>query len=161
MIYIDGDGPLQDFAKWMTDNEIPLGYDRGDTEAIFHSKVDSIFLDSPDAKYLFYFQKLYRTFHNVRILTAVGNHWPTLQMKEKASWNKKEALHRLGFRKEDIIVVDSGSDKIEFAVQYNEPNILYDDKWSTIEKWEAAGGLGFFVPECHIRFKELGHADGH
>jgi len=159
-IYIDGDGPIQDFAKWMVDNNIPLGYDRKDTEAEFHLRINEIFLESPAAKYLSFFQMLYKTFDDVKVLTAVGDHWPNAGMKHVASNNKVEALRRLGFSPSDIIVVDSGSDKIQYAVNDDKSvNILYDDKWSTIEKWENAGGLGFFVPECHIRFKEAGHAD--
>lgn len=162
MIFIDGDGPIQDFAKWMVDNDIPLGYDREDTEAIFHEKIDRIFIDSPPAKYLQFFQQLYAMYPEgyVKVLTAVGEHWPTPEMREKASNNKCMSLALLGFRQSDIIVVGSGSDKPKFALDdKKQPNILFDDKWSTIVKWEEAGGHGMFVPECYIRFDEAGHAD--
>jgi hypothetical protein len=162
MIFIDGDGPLQDFAKWMVDNDIPLGYDRMDTESIFHANIDKIFLDSPNAKYLYYFKKMYTMYPEgeVKVLTAVGNHWPSRSFKEQATRNKVTALISLGFYEEDIIVVDNGNDKIEYALdKHGFPNTLYDDKWSTIVKWEAAGGHGMFVPECYLRFEEAGHAD--
>jgi len=162
MIYIDGDGPIQDFAKWMVDNEIPLGYDREDTESIFHEKINEIFLKSPMAKYYHYFKRMYDVYplNEVKVLTAVGNHWPTLHYKEQATRNKIDALNKLGFHEEDIIVVDSGNDKIQYAIDSDgHANTLYDDKWSTIVKWEEAGGHGMFVPECYLRFEEAGHAD--
>lgn len=161
-IYIDGDGPLQDFAKWMVDNKIPLGYNRSDTEAEFHLRIEEIFLESPPAKYLSFFLKLYTSWDNVKVLTAVGDHWIDSEMKEKAICNKVTALSRLGFKEEDIVVVNSGSNKIAYATADDgicTTNILYDDKWSTIKEWEAAGGLGFFVPECYLRFEEAGHGD--
>jgi len=162
MIYIDGDGPLQDFAKWMVDNNIPLGYDRGDTEAIFHEKIKEIFLESPSAKYYTYFKQMYDIYPKgyIKVLTAVGDHWPFRSMKQHAIQNKIEALVNLGFKSEDIIVVDSGKDKIAYATNTdNTINVLFDDKWSTIVEWEKAGGHGMFVPECYLRFEEAGHAD--
>jgi len=162
MIYIDGDGPLQDFAKWMVDNDIPLGYDREDTEAIFHEKIKEIFLESPNAKYYTYFKEMYDIYPKgrVKVLTAVGDHWPNAGIKHVASVNKVEALRRIGFEVGDIIVVDSGKDKIAYAThRNNKPNVLFDDKWSTIVEWEKAGGHGMFVPECYLRFEEAGHAD--
>jgi hypothetical protein len=162
MIFIDGDGPLQDFAKWMVDQGIPLGYDREDTESMFHEKIDRIFIDSPNAKYLEFFKQLYEEYPKgyVKILTAVGSHWPNTDMLEKASENKRMALASLGFRRQDIVVVLSGKDKIEYAKNNDgTSNILFDDKWSTVVAFEKAGGLGMFVPECYIRFDEAGHAD--
>ena len=162
MIYIDGDGPIQDFAQWMVDNHIPLGYDRGDTEAMFHEKINNIFLQSPEAKYYSYFKQMYDLYPTgyIKILTAVGDHWPNAGTKHIASVNKVEALRRLGFAVGDIIVVNSGKDKIEYAINTdNTVNVLFDDKWSTIVEWEKAGGHGMFVPECYLRFEEAGHAD--
>lgn len=162
MIFIDGDGPIQDFAKWMVDNQIPLGYDRGDTEAIFHEKINEIFLASPNAKYYSYFKQMYDVYPRgyVKVLTAVGDHWPSVHFKNQAIRNKTSALTNLGFLESDIIVVDSGNDKISYAINSdNTINVLFDDKWSTIVKWEEAGGHGMFVPECYLRFEEAGHAD--
>jgi len=158
MIYIDGDGPLQDFARWMEENTIPHGYDLKGTEEMFHKKIDEIFLSSPNAKYLFYFYKMYcNDKENVRVLTAVGDHWPNIKIKRQAKKNKMLALYRLGFAYDHIIVVDTGSDKIKYALnEENEPNILYDDKWSTVKRWEEAGGFGFFVPECYLRYEDAG-----
>jgi len=149
-------------SLWMVDNDIPLGYDREDTEAIFHEKIKEIFLESPNAKYYTYFKEMYDIYPKgrVKVLTAVGDHWPNAGIKHVASVNKVEALRRIGFEVGDIIVVDSGKDKIAYAThRNNKPNVLFDDKWSTIVEWEKAGGHGMFVPECYLRFEEAGHAD--
>ena len=160
-IYLDGDGPIQDFAAWMDEEGIPLGYGREDTERMFHERLDRVFLDSPASKYCRYFFDLYCAMslldHQVHVLTAVGDHWPNQYDKMQAMQNKMDALVVLGFEPDDIIIVDSGSDKIPFAIDdEGRPAVLYDDKWSTIKKWEEAGGLGFFVPECGLKHNEAG-----
>ena len=81
-----------------------------------------------------------KTGHAVKLLTAgvKGRSWDTSTSKEgKTTW----AMETLSPPPQEVILIPARQ-KSEFAITGDTANVLIDDKMSTINSWNDAGGVG-------------------
>ena len=152
MIYIDVDSVVADFLAWVYKVNPNIKDLCGkEIYQLMDDNADRCFLDSPKMPQFDYFMNMYKTQHNVRFLTSVGNHWSTPEKKEQAIQNKYTWLTQYDVYKQDIIIVESSDEKLEYC--QNPDDVLYDDKKDTVRKWNQKGGIAHLV-YCERLFDE-------
>lgn len=144
MIYIDVDGVVAAFDEYIVS--------LSGTEEIFNDSkalyklmddnYETCFLNSPTTKHSDYFFNLYHNNDNVKFLTSGGNHWSSRGRRLTIKQNKIKWLSKYNVSSRDVIITNTAEEKLEYC---NEGDILYDDRFDTIYKWNKKGGLGILV----------------
>ena len=99
----------------------------------------------PNAKKLYQFIVRYDT----KILSAYTNKDPNSKMG-KMKWLSKNT----NFKRKDIHLVQR-SQKQNYAVSDEKPNVLIDDYDKNIREWEASGGIGIHHTDVGKTISEL------
>jgi hypothetical protein len=137
MKFIDMDGVLGDFYGWA------MSKSRGDPietavkyykEAFIESKVieDNLYLLSGEYRLL---SSLPSISHILKYTTNVDEVLYTF--KE----NKLKFADKLGIDRSNVIILNGVYEKVLYA----KGNVLYDDWYRNIERWNEAGGTGILV----------------
>jgi len=153
MIYIDVDGVLADFITGVRE----LGFkgnliDRvpGELPRFMSKNYEQIFRTAPPTRYLPYFKRMFSLENlgsrNCRVLTAIGSCYKPEHV-DTVKENKYWWLEQYGFDRDRVDIVAEAEDKIAYC---KPGDVLYDDKESTIQAWNKAGGFGFVVDNRFI-----------
>lgn len=145
MIYIDVDGVLADFHSHM--ERLSDAPDLWTNDDVIHKVMDDnyreVFLKARSTPNMDAFRQMYRANPGqVKLLTAYGSFWSDNYRRDIACHNKITWLTRRKFSSSDIILVEKSDDKLDYC---QKGDILYDDKWDTIDKWNHAGGIGIWM----------------
>lgn len=142
MIYLDVDGVLADFAKWVWSIDPEFDdWSKLGMQAFMKENYTTCFRDSKRDVGFDFLKSIYDT-QETKLLTAIGECWDNPSEKEVIINNKVQWLTENGFREEDIIIVEHPDEKLEYA---KSGNILFDDRDKTVEAWIKKGGIGFKV----------------
>lgn len=147
-IYIDMDGVIADFHSWMKsyipDIDESMWKGSGGPWKVMEENYKEVYLNFKPLHLLSHMDHLYNHLDDVKFLTALPHSWWDTPKGEIAKLNKTAWLtkHINNFNENDVIFSCGANDKIKYV----EPNaVLYDDREDTIEKWNAAGGIGILV----------------
>jgi len=148
MIYLDVDGVLADFESWVYSVDPTFTKEdwmkKGRVTQVMIDNYETCFRNSARTIYFDHLKKLYDdNLGNVKLLTAVGDWWPTKEMRERAEYNKLVWAYNNEFNRTDLIIVSRASDKIPFC--RGPEDVLYDDRRPTIEAWIEKGGSGIYI----------------
>ena len=145
MIYIDVDGVVADFENSVYDLDDSFTIDDWKNEeklySLMKTNYKSIYRYSKKTRYFDYFMNMYKDNPGSKFLTAAGTFWSPEELATVVE-NKYRWLYDHGVSSDDVIIVGDSREKISYC---KPGDILYDDKTSTIEKWNQAGGMGFQV----------------
>lgn len=156
MRYIDSDGVLADFTKWVKIHikespEPTLGSVYGVDWVMVHYYKEA-FLDMDRCKNSKPYFKMLKS-KNTYVLTAVPklaslkkrfpeiedieDRWETL-IENKYKWFEKYGVPR-----SKVIITDGSSKKISYCT--GPWDVLYDDRELNVKRWNEAGGRAYFV----------------
>jgi len=153
MIYIDVDGVLADFITGVRDlgftgnliNRVP-----GELPRFMSKNYEQIFRNAPPTRYVHFFKHMFAQSSQgqpyCRILTAIGSCYKPEHI-DTVKENKYYWLEQHGFDRDRVDIVAEAEDKIAYC---RPGDVLYDDKESTIQAWNKAGGFGFLVDNRFI-----------
>lgn len=140
MIYIDLDGVLANWEKWMSEIDENWDCSREYANKIIEERYKDCFKDS---EVISENLKLIPEDGDFRILTA-RPYIPELNRSKHCRLlkNKIEFCKKLGIPPHKVITVNAPSEKLVYC---EEGDILYDDNPNTIKEWNKLGGIGILI----------------
>ena len=147
-VYIDMDGVIADFHSWMKsyipDINESMWKESNRPWKIMEENYKEVYLNLEPLHFLDYANYLYSNLDDVKFLTAIPHSWWDTSKGEIAKLNKTEWLNKYinNFNEEDVIFSKGAGDKLRYVER---GAVLYDDRTDTVEKWNAAGGIGILV----------------
>ena len=146
MYYIDMDGVVADFKKWIesykTFSEDEWRY-TNEPWSVMEDNIDVVYYNLQPTNLLPGFVNLYNT-GQAKFLTALPKAWKDTEYWDIAAENKTAWLEKYvhKFKREDIIITPGAGPKIDYC---QPGDFLFDDRWDTIQRWNEAGGIGIRV----------------
>lgn len=159
MIYIDSDGVLADFEKWVKEIN-PKAFDSSnihekikDVDRVMVENYLSVFLDMEECNNSESFLNNLRENEEYMVLTAL----PRLGRLQKEFPEIEDMEHRVNVMRENkfrwfelrgiprckVIITDASNEKTRYCKSSSD--VLYDDRDLNIERWIKKGGIGILV----------------